>query len=139
MIGVIFKIEPTKGHKREYLDIAAEIRLLLDEIDGLVWVERFPNLTGPRKILSLSFFEDEAAIGRRRNLSAHRRKEVAASLTTSGFELQASYGTTARWIVHRRRLTAGRRTQHEVFGHPANGTAAAGSSRAALGVVLPLH
>ena len=72
MIAVIFEVEPKRGRKREYLDIAAEMRPILDEIDGFISVERFQSLTDPRKILSLSFFENEAAIARWRNLSAHR-------------------------------------------------------------------
>lgn len=72
MIAVIFEVKPAEGRKDEYLDIAAEMRPMLDEIEGFVSVERFQSLTEPRKILSLSFFEDETAIVRWRNLSAHR-------------------------------------------------------------------
>lgn len=72
MIAVIFEVEPAEGRKGEYLDIAAAMRPLLDEVEGFISVERFQSLTDPRKILSLSFFEDEAAIARWRNLTAHR-------------------------------------------------------------------
>lgn len=72
MIAVIFEVEPADGRKPEYLDIAAKLRPLLDEVEGFISVERFQSLTDPRKILSLSFFEDEAAIMRWRNLEAHR-------------------------------------------------------------------
>lgn len=72
MIAVIFEVELAEGRKDEYLDIAAAMRPMLDEIEGFISVERFQSLTDPRKILSLSFFEDEAAILRWRTLSAHR-------------------------------------------------------------------
>ncbi|MDA0704999.1 MAG: antibiotic biosynthesis monooxygenase [Proteobacteria bacterium] len=72
MIAVIFEVEPAEGRKNEYLDIAAEMRPMLDQIEGFISVERSQSLTDPKKILSLSFFEDEAAIERWRNLSAHR-------------------------------------------------------------------
>ena len=72
MIAVIFEVAPAEGRKSDYLDIAAEMRPTLDQVEGFVSVERFQSLTDPRKILSLSFFEDEAAIARWRNLSAHR-------------------------------------------------------------------
>lgn len=72
MIAVIFEVEPAAGRKDEYLDIAAEMRPILDQIEGFISVERFQSLTDPRKILSLSFFEDEAAIARWRTLNAHR-------------------------------------------------------------------
>lgn len=72
MIAVIFEVDPAAGRKDEYLDIAAKMRPMLDQIEGFISVERFQSLTDPRKILSLSFFEDEAAIARWRTLNAHR-------------------------------------------------------------------
>jgi heme-degrading monooxygenase HmoA len=72
MIAVIFEVEPADGRKQEYLDIAAEMRPMLDKVEGFISVERFQSLTDPRKILSLSFFEDEAAVAQWRTLSAHR-------------------------------------------------------------------
>lgn len=72
MIAVIFEVEPAEGRKGDYLDIAAEMRPMLDDIEGFISVERFQSLTDPRKILSLSIFEDEAAVERWRNLNAHR-------------------------------------------------------------------
>jgi heme-degrading monooxygenase HmoA len=72
MIAVIFAVEPAEGRKDEYLDIAAQMRPMLDDFEGFISVERFQSLTDPRKILSLSFFEDEDAIARWRNLNAHR-------------------------------------------------------------------
>ena len=72
MIAVIFEVEPVEGRKDDYLDIAAEMRPMLDDVEGFISVERFQSLTNPRKILSLSFFENEDAIARWRNLNAHR-------------------------------------------------------------------
>jgi len=72
MIAVIFEVEPAAGRKQDYLDIAAEMRPMLDDAEGFISVERFQSLTNPRKILSLSFFEDEVAVSRWRTLSAHR-------------------------------------------------------------------
>lgn len=76
MIAVIFEVEPAEGRQDEYLAIATEMRPILDEVEGFISVERFQSLTDPRKILSLSFFEDEAAIARWRNLGAHRRAQT---------------------------------------------------------------
>lgn len=72
MIAVIFEVEPVEGRMQEYLDIAAAMRPLVDEVEGFLSVDRFQSLTNPGKILSLSFFEDEAAIARWRALVAHR-------------------------------------------------------------------
>ena len=72
MIGVIFEVWPADGRLEEYLDIAARLRPLLEQVDGFVSVERFESLTEPGKILSLSFFRDERAVSEWRALEAHR-------------------------------------------------------------------
>ena len=72
MIAVIFETLPADGRAQDYLDIAAELRPILETVDGFISVERFQSLTDPGKILSLSFFRDEAAVARWRNLGAHR-------------------------------------------------------------------
>jgi heme-degrading monooxygenase HmoA len=72
MIAVIFEVEPHDGATPDYLAIAAELRPLLDEIDGFLSIERFESLTNPGKILSLSFWRDEAAIEAWRTLEQHR-------------------------------------------------------------------
>ena len=72
MIAVIIEVEPADGRKEDYLDIAAEMRPMLDDVEGFVSVERFQRLTDPRRIISLSFFENEAAVQWSRIQSAHR-------------------------------------------------------------------
>jgi len=76
MIAVIFEVWPTEGRRQEYLDIAASLRPLLDEIDGFISIERFESLSEPGKILSLSFFRDEQAVADWRQLEAHRRAQA---------------------------------------------------------------
>lgn len=72
MIAVIFEVEVAPARKQDYLDIAAELRPLLEQVDGFLSVERFQSLTHPEKLLSLSFFRDEEAVRNWRNLSQHR-------------------------------------------------------------------
>src|SRR5438105_5062834 len=72
MITVIFEVWPKPGSRQRYLDIAAELRPLLNSIDGFISIERFESLQEPGKILSLSFFRDEAAVEAWRKLQAHR-------------------------------------------------------------------
>jgi heme-degrading monooxygenase HmoA len=76
MIAVIFEVWPKPGHRQQYLDLAAELRPLLADIDGFISIERFESLTEPGKILSLSMFRDEAAVAAWRNLDAHRRAQA---------------------------------------------------------------
>jgi heme-degrading monooxygenase HmoA len=77
MIAVIFEVHPKPGKKQAYLDIAAEMRPVLDEIDGFISVERFQSLTNPDKLLSLSFFRDEEAVKAWRTRPAHRGAQQA--------------------------------------------------------------
>jgi heme-degrading monooxygenase HmoA len=73
MIAVIFEVRPKPGRKEEYLGLAADLRPLLEKIDGFISVERFESLAEPGKILSLSFFRDEKGVDAWRNTPIHRR------------------------------------------------------------------
>lgn len=72
MIAVIFEVEPAEGRREEYLQIAASLGPLLEQIDGFISVERFQSLANPGKLLSISFFRDETAVEAWRNTVAHR-------------------------------------------------------------------
>jgi heme-degrading monooxygenase HmoA len=76
MIAVIFEVRPKAGRKQQYLDLAGTLRPLLERIDGFISIERFESLTEPGKILSLSFWRDEAAIAAWRNVEAHRSAQA---------------------------------------------------------------
>jgi heme-degrading monooxygenase HmoA len=75
MIAVIFEVLPKPGNRDAYLDIAASLRPILEEIDGFISIERFQSLTDETKILSLSFFRDEDAIRTWRETMAHRKAQ----------------------------------------------------------------
>ena len=77
MIAIIFEVFPAEGHKQDYLEIAAELKPLLEQIDGFISVERFQSLTDPNKLLSLSFFENEQAVQQWRTLAKHRSAQSA--------------------------------------------------------------
>ncbi|MCV2893598.1 antibiotic biosynthesis monooxygenase family protein [Lentibacter sp. XHP0401] len=77
MIGVIFEVEVAAGQQDAYLAMAAKMRPLLEQVEGFISVERFQSLTSPEKLLSLSFFEDEAAVERWRALQEHRGAQTA--------------------------------------------------------------
>lgn len=76
MIAMIFEVWPRPEHQQRYLDTAAELRALLETIDGFVSIERFESLYEPGKILSLGFFESEAAIAAWRNMPEHRKAQA---------------------------------------------------------------
>jgi heme-degrading monooxygenase HmoA len=103
MYAVIFEVEPAPGRRQDYLDIAAQLRPELEQIDGFISVERFQSLTQEAKILSLSFWRDEEAVARWRRHEQHReaqrasrsgifknyRLRVAAVMRDYGFEERA--------------------------------------------------
>ena len=77
MIAVIFEVEPREGRVDGYLDVAANLKPQLEKIDGFISVERFQSLTKPGKLLSLSFWRDEDAVRRWRDLESHRAAQRA--------------------------------------------------------------
>jgi heme-degrading monooxygenase HmoA len=77
MIAIIFEVFPAKGQQDHYLSIAADMRKMVEEIDGFISVERFQSLTNPDKLLSISFFRDEAAVDEWRRVMAHRKAQAA--------------------------------------------------------------
>ena len=72
MIAVIFEVFPAEGKVQEYLDIAAKLKLILENIDGFISIERFSSFSVEGKLLSLSFWRDEKAIEEWRNIESHR-------------------------------------------------------------------
>ena len=77
MIAVIFEVEPAPGRRQAYLDMAGELKPLLEKVDGFVSIERFESLTTEGKILSLSTWRDEAAVAAWQALGEHRRAQAA--------------------------------------------------------------
>ena len=77
MIAVIFEVLPYLGERHRYLDLAGELRVELETIDGFISIERFESLTTRGKLLSLSFWRDEEAVRAWRNVEAHRAAQKA--------------------------------------------------------------
>ena len=81
MIAIIFEVTPNEGMADDYLKIAGEMRGFVEQIDGFISVERFQSLTNQDKLLSISFFESEAAVEEWRRLAAHRSAQKAGRET----------------------------------------------------------
>lgn len=77
MIAVIFELLPTDGHTQDYFDIAAALKPQLADIDGFLSIERYQSLADPGRFLSLSFWRDEAAVAKWRNMQDHRAAQAA--------------------------------------------------------------
>jgi heme-degrading monooxygenase HmoA len=102
MIAVLFEVWPKAQYRHAYLEIAASLRAQLEAIDGFISVERFESLSEPGKLLSLSFWRDEAALAAWRNLAAHRaaqargRDDIFADYRLRVAGVIRDYGMTAR-------------------------------------------
>ena len=113
MIAVMFEVVLREGQADRYLQLAAQLRPLLERIDGFISIERFRSLAEPGRLLSLSFWRDEAAVARWRQLEAHRaaQQEGARMCSpTTGCAWQACCATTACAIGGKRPRTAGAAT-----------------------------
>lgn len=102
MIAVLFEAWPAEGEAGRYLELAAALRPELDLIDGFVSIERFESLAEPGKLLSLSFWRDEAAVAAWRNGKMHRavqaegREGVFADYRLRIAAVVRDYGMTDR-------------------------------------------
>lgn len=92
MIAVIFEVTPAEGQRDAYLARAAGLRPLVEAMPGFISVERFQSLTDPDKMLSLSFFEDEAALEAWRRTEEHRAAQSAGREGIfSGYRLRIAH------------------------------------------------
>ena len=102
MIAVIFEVEPAAGRAKDYLDMAADLRPLLDGVSGFVSIERFESLATRGRYLSLSFWRDEAAVTQWRRMDAHRAAQASGrGGVLAGYRLRVAsivrdYGMTER-------------------------------------------
>ena len=114
MIAVLFEVWPVEGQQPRYLDLATALRPELDRIDGFLSIERFESLAEPGKLLSLSFWRDEAAVAAWRNTAAHRvtqtegRRGVFSDYRLRIAEVVRDYG-----MADRREAPPDSRAAHE--------------------------
>jgi len=102
MLAVIFEVWPIDGRANEYFDLAAELKPLLETVDGFISIERFESLATKGKYLSLSFWRDEVAIQAWRNLETHRlaqargRSQIFSDYRIRVATVLRDYGMTPR-------------------------------------------
>ncbi len=114
MIAVIFEVIPAEGKLDGYLDIAAQLKPELEQIDGFLSVERFRSLSNPEKLLSLSFWRDEAAVAAWRNRPQHRAAQAAGrSGTFAGYRLRVAQVLRDYGLDERAEAPQDSRTQHQ--------------------------
>ncbi|MBH9576711.1 antibiotic biosynthesis monooxygenase family protein [Inhella proteolytica] len=76
MFAVIFEVEPAAPGRETYLTQAAALRAELERVPGFLSVERFESLSRPGRLLSLSFWQDEASVKAWREQPEHRAAQA---------------------------------------------------------------
>jgi heme-degrading monooxygenase HmoA len=118
MIAVIFEVTPAEGQREDYLAIAATLRADLEAIEGFVSVERFQSLTNPEKVLSLSFFEDEAAVMAWRRTARHRAaQEAGRGGVFADYRLRVTHVLRDYGMTDRAEAPDDSRAHHDALAH----------------------
>ena len=75
MIAVIFEFTPVEGRFADYKALADGLADDVSNSDGFISIERFESITAKGKFVSLSFWRDEEAVRKWRNLQKHREAQ----------------------------------------------------------------
>jgi len=76
MIAVIFEFTADDRRREEYLQLAAMLNEEVKSFDGFLGIERFQSLSAPDRYVSLSFWRDEEAVRKWRNVRKHREAQA---------------------------------------------------------------
>jgi heme-degrading monooxygenase HmoA len=75
VIAVIFEFTPAEGRFVDYKALAEGLADDVRQSDGFISIERFESINTKGKFVSLSFWRDEEAVRKWRNLQKHREAQ----------------------------------------------------------------
>ncbi len=75
MIAVIFELTPIEGRFADYIALADGLADDVAKSEGFISIERFESISTKGKFVSLSFWRDEEAVRKWRNLQKHREAQ----------------------------------------------------------------
>lgn len=75
MIAVIFEFTAAEGRFPDYKALAEGLNDEVRKVDGFLSIERFQSISDPTRFVSLSFWRDEEAVRKWRNLQKHREAQ----------------------------------------------------------------
>ena len=78
MINVVFEFEPVEDLKHRYFELATALREEVGKIEGFISVERFESISTAGRFVSLSAWEDLAAVQRWREHLEHNAAQDEA-------------------------------------------------------------
>ena len=98
MFVVVFEVQVKAGREQDYLGLAAELRPEVEAIEGFISVERFQSLARPGRLVSISYWQDDAAVKRWREHNRHHlaqlagRREIFEDYRITVAEVERQYG-----------------------------------------------
>ena len=76
MIAVIFEFTAADGRFADYKRLAEGLNEEVRKLDGFISIERFQSISNANKFVSISFWRDEEAVRKWRNLQKHREAQA---------------------------------------------------------------
>jgi heme-degrading monooxygenase HmoA len=76
VIAVIFEFTAAEGRFPDYKALAEGLSDEVRKVDGFLSIERFQSISDPKRFVSLSFWRDEEAVRKWRNLQKHREAQA---------------------------------------------------------------
>ncbi|XAW87807.1 antibiotic biosynthesis monooxygenase [Vibrio sp. CDRSL-10 TSBA] len=75
MIAVLFEAQAMPEQQQRYFEVAAQLKPLLQDVEGFISIERFRCTSNPDKFISLSWWQNEQAILDWKQNSAHQQAQ----------------------------------------------------------------
>ena len=67
--GLFFEVQPKPGQRQAYFDHVDKLKPVLNQHEGLLWIQRYQSIDVPDLILSHQYWASEAALVAWRRLS----------------------------------------------------------------------
>lgn len=91
MIAVLFEADALPEAQQRYLQLASELKPLLENASGFISLERFQSLNTSGKILSLSWWEDEeSVVNWKKNLTHQSAQEEGKQSIFSYYRIRVA-------------------------------------------------
>ena len=60
--GLFFEVQPKPGQRQAYFDHVDKLKPVLNQHEGLLWIQRYQSIDVPDLILSHQYWASEAAL-----------------------------------------------------------------------------
>ena len=74
--GLFFEVQPKPGQRQAYFDHVDKLKPVLNQHEGLLWIQRYQSIDVPDLILSHQYWASEAALVAWRRNQEHRHSQT---------------------------------------------------------------